>query len=107
MKEIQCPICFKPIKPGEEQVISADGAPAHRACYDEIEPRPLPRASEWFTVTKSYKVFNGKKAIGEPMEEFDEDQLQFWLETRGLLAKEEALKLVEEVDRAGSVTVEI
>jgi hypothetical protein len=54
-------------------------------------------AGEFFTIVKNdknYKVFMGD-AVGEPMDEPDEDKLYGWLRNRGFLT-EQALKIIHE-----------
>ncbi len=60
---------------------------------------------ETFTITKSYKIFQGEPK-GKPMDEPDENQLFGWLRARGY-SEEEAGKLIEDIDANGHVNIHI
>ncbi|MGC2183195.1 MAG: hypothetical protein WA637_07945 [Terriglobales bacterium] len=60
---------------------------------------------EAFTITKSYKIFQGEPK-GEPMDESTENQLFGWLRARGY-SEDEASKLIEDIDANGHVSIHI
>ena len=60
---------------------------------------------ETFTITKSYKIFQGEPK-GDPMDEPNENQLFGWLRARGY-SEEEASKLIEDIDANGHVNIHI
>ena len=53
-----------------------------------------------YTIVKGYKVFEGLEAIGEPMDEPNEQHLYAWLCSRGY-TEEQADKIIETVDSDG------
>ena len=63
-------------------------------------------AGEIFTIVKQgkdYRVFRGD-AVGEPMDEPDEDKLYGWLRNRGF-STEQALKIIHEMADKGPVRI--
>ena len=63
-------------------------------------------AGEFFTIVKNdknYKVFMGD-AVGEPMDEPNEDKLYGWLRNRGF-STEQALKIIHGMAEKGSVKI--
>jgi len=60
--------------------------------------------SETFTITKTYRIFQGQP-VGEPMDEMSEDQLYGWLGSRGC-SEEEASALVEELGSENSIQID-
>lgn len=60
---------------------------------------------EIFTITKSYKIFQGEPK-GEPMDEPNETQLFGWLRARGY-TEDEASKLIEDIDANGHISINI
>jgi hypothetical protein len=58
-----------------------------------------------YFIIKGYKVFRGESAIGEPMDEPNEQTLFGWLQTGGRFSEDEAGKIIEDVNYRGEVKI--